>query len=65
MSERRTHTSTEVRHRYNEKACTVMSFSAPKELAADFKERRAATGVSQASVLKEAMRRFLDDNPAQ
>ncbi|MCR5690060.1 MAG: hypothetical protein K6G71_07415 [Clostridiales bacterium] len=65
MSERRTHTSTEVKRRYNEKVCTVISFSAPKELAAEFKERCAAVGISQASVLKEAMRRFLDDNPAQ
>lgn len=57
---RKTTTSTEVKRRYNEKVYDRISFSIPKEMARAFKEQCAARGVSQASVLKEAIEQFLN-----
>ena len=60
MSEKRkTHTSTEVKRRYNEKAYTVISFSVPKETAAAFRQKCAETGVVQAQIFKRAIEEFL------
>lgn len=58
---RKTHTSTDVKRRYNEKVYSVVSASAPKELVAAFKAKCAAEGVSQAQVIKKAMEDFLAD----
>lgn len=57
---RKTHTSTEVKARYNKKVYSTISFSAPKELVADFKEKCNEKGIPQAQVLKEAMKSFLE-----
>lgn len=57
---RKTHTSSEVKARYNAKAYTQMAFSAPKDLAATFKAKCEAEGVSYASVFKKAMQDFID-----
>lgn len=59
---RKTHTSTEVKRRYNEKVYSRITFSAPKDLVAEFKEKCAKAGVSQAQVLKDAMQEFIDNN---
>lgn len=56
---RKTHTSTAVKQRYNDKTYDVIRASIPKELAAAFKERCTERGVSQASVIKAAVERFL------
>ncbi len=58
---KRSRTSTAVKRRYNEKNYTITSFAAPKEMAADFKEKCKRENVSQASIFKEAMQRFLND----
>ena len=59
---RKTHTSTEVKRRYNEKVYARINFSAPKDLVAEFKAKCDAQGISQAQVLKEAMRNFINQN---
>ena len=57
---RKTRTSTDVKRRYNEKAYDTIRAAVPKELAARFKEACEAQGVSQASVIKEAIERFVN-----
>lgn len=59
---RKTHTSTDVKRRYNEKVYSRITFSAPKDLVAEFKEKCLNLGVSQAQILKEAMQKFIDNN---
>lgn len=58
---KKSRTSTAVKRRYNEKNYTITSFAAPKDLAAEFKEKCKRENVSQASIFKEAMERFLKD----
>lgn len=56
---RKTHTSSAVKQRYNEKVYDNISARVPKELAAAFKEKCAAEGISQAQIIKKAMEDFL------
>lgn len=56
---RKTHTSTEVKARYNKKVYSPVSYQLPKELVAAFKEKCAAEGISQAQVIKKAMEDFI------
>lgn len=56
---RKTHTSTDVKRRYNEKVYDRIGLSVPKEMAAAFKAKCAAEGVSQAQVLKRAIEAYL------
>ncbi|MBQ9521682.1 MAG: hypothetical protein IJR72_03830 [Oscillospiraceae bacterium] len=56
---RKTHTSSEVKRRYNAKAYGAVTAMLPKELVTAFKAKCAETGVSQASVVKAAIERFL------
>lgn len=58
---RKTTTSTEVKRRYNQKVYTQIVASVPKEMAAAFKEKCAAEGVSQAQIIKSAIERFLNE----
>lgn len=58
-AKRKTHTSTEVKRRYNEKTYTLISASVPKETAAAFKEKCAAEGIPQAQIIKKAIEDFL------
>ena len=58
-TKRKTHTSTEVKRRYNEKTYDRISISVPKEMAAAFKAVCAARGESQAQVLKRAIEAYL------
>lgn len=63
MSEKRkTHTSSEVKRRYNNKVYSMIQAQLPKELVADFKVACKERGVSQASVLKKAIEEFLNVN---
>ena len=55
----KTKTSTAVKRRYNNKVYSQIKFELPKELVASFKERCAERGVSQASVVREAIEKFL------
>ena len=56
---RKTHTSTDVKRRYNEKVYDRISLSVPKEMAAAFKAKCAAEGIQQAQILKRAIEAFL------
>ncbi len=60
MAERKTHTSTEVKKRYNKKTYDVIAVSVPKELAAQFKEKCRLIGVSQAGIIKKAISEFVE-----
>lgn len=58
-AKRKTHTSTEVKRRYNEKTYTLISASVQKETAAAFKAKCAAEGIPQAQIIKKAIEDFL------
>lgn len=57
----KTHTSTAVKRRYNEKVYTQIALQIPKELAQKFTEKCAEECVSKRSVLIEAIERFIDE----
>lgn len=57
---RKTHTSSEVKRRYNQKMYTQLVASVPKAMAAAFKEKCAAEGIPQAQIIKAAIDSFLD-----
>ena len=57
----KTKTSTAVKRRYNNKVYSQIRFELSKELVANFKAKCAERGVSQASVIREAMEKFLED----
>ena len=56
---RKTRTSSEVKRRYNAKTYGAVTAMLPKELVETFKSRCSEKGVSQASVVKAAIERFL------
>lgn len=58
-AKRKTVTSSAVKQRYNEKVYDNVSARVPKELAAAFKEKCAAEGISQAQIIKKAIEDFL------
>lgn len=58
---RKTHTSTEVKRRYNEKVYARIGVQLPKDLVAAFKEKCVTEGVSQASVIRDAIESFIND----
>ena len=57
---RRTKTSTEVKARYNKKTYAAVTAYVPKEVAAAFKEKCIAEGISQAQIIKKAIQDFLE-----
>lgn len=56
---RKTHTSSEVKRRYNDKVYSTVKAQLPKDLVARFKEKCKAEGISQAQVVKKAIEAFL------
>lgn len=58
---RKTTTSTAVKSRYNAKAYDVVSIRVPKDLAAAFRAKCEAEGVSQAQIIKQAMAQFIGE----
>lgn len=58
---RKTHTSSEVKRRYNQKTYGAVSVQLPKDLVAQFKEKCKAENVSQASIVKKAIEEFLGE----
>lgn len=56
---RKTHTSTAVKQRYNEKTYEMIAVRIPKELASQFRERCSLRGDSQASIVKKAIEEYL------
>lgn len=63
--QRKTKTSTSVKRRYNEKVYGRLTFSVPKQLAEDFKEKCANDGVSYASVLKNAVEEYMENGTSK
>lgn len=61
---RKTTTSSAVKRRYNDKVYSVVKAELPKELVAEFKELCKEKGVSQASVVKNALEQFINENRA-
>lgn len=59
---RKTTTSTEVKRRYNSKVYSKIQAELPKETVAAFRTKCAELGVSQASILLEAIEAFLREN---
>lgn len=57
---RKTETSSAVKRRYNQKTYGAVTAYVPKELAAAFKEKCAAEGISQAQIIKKAIEDFLN-----
>ena len=53
--------TTEVKRRYNSKVYSVVSYSLPKQLVSDFKAKCKAEGISQASIIKNAIENYLND----
>lgn len=58
---RKTHTSSEVKRRYNDKVYSTVKAQLPKDLVARFKEKCKAEGISQAQVVKKAIEEFLGE----
>lgn len=58
----RTKTSTEVKRRYNDKVYSAVRAELPKDTVAAFKEKCKKTGISQASVILEAIEDFLQND---
>lgn len=52
-------TSSAVKRKYNSKVYATVTAQLPKELVAEFKAKCARDGVSQASVIKDAIEMFL------
>ncbi len=57
----KTKTSSAVKRRYNNKVYSQIKFELKKDLVAEFKEKCAAEGISQASVIREAIEKFLSE----
>lgn len=58
----KTHTSWQVKQRYNNKVYAQIGVQLPKDLVAKFKEKCEEYGVSQASVIREAIEKFLKED---
>ncbi len=58
-AKRKTKTSSAVKQKYNDKVYNIISVRVPKELAAEFKAKCAANGISQAQIIKKAIEDFL------
>ena len=61
----KTKTSTEVKRRYNEKVYSRIYLQLPKETVEAFKAKCKSTGVSQASVLLDAIEKFLNSEQSE
>lgn len=59
---RKATTSSAVKRKYNNKVYSVVKAELPKELVADFKELCKEKGVSQASIIKNALEEFINEN---
>lgn len=55
----KTKTSTAVKRRYNNKVYGQIKVELPKDLVAKFKEKCISEGVSQASIFRAAIEKFI------
>ena len=62
QKKRKTHTSTEVKARYNAKVYSSIGAQLPKQLVSDFKEKCKKNGDSQAQIIKDAIIKYLKEN---
>ncbi len=62
QEKRKTATSSEVKRRYNKKVYTCISAQLSKELVSEFKEICKEKNISQASVLKSSIEKFIEEN---
>ena len=60
---RKTTTSSKVKRRYMDKVYSRVAVDLPKALVADFKAAVQAKGTSTAAVFREAMEKFIAENP--
>ena len=58
---RKTHTSTEVKNRYNAKTYTTINVHVKKDKAERFKEKCKRENVTQSSIFHEAIDKFLEE----
>lgn len=58
---RKTTTSTEVKRRYNDRVYAKVQAELPKDTVERFKARCKDLGISQASIILEAIEKFLGD----
>ena len=59
---RKTTTSTDVKRRYNERVYARIYLQLPRDIVTAFKSKCKAKNISQASVLLDAIEKFLGDN---
>lgn len=62
QEKRKTTTSSEVKRRYNNKVYAIVRAELPKDLVNEFKEICKEKNISQASVLKSAIEKFIEEN---
>lgn len=60
-TKRKTHTSSAVKQRYNDKVYGKVSVALPKDLVARFKAKCITDGVSQAQIVKQAIEAYLSE----
>ncbi|MBR0137555.1 MAG: hypothetical protein IJM15_04030 [Erysipelotrichaceae bacterium] len=60
VSMNRSRTSTAVKRKYNERVYTMLAAQLPKQLVADFKQKCRSEGISQASVIRNAIEAFVN-----
>lgn len=61
-TKRKTHTSTQVKRRYNQKVYTRVFADLPTELVEKFKETVKANGDTTASILRECIKEYIKTN---
>lgn len=61
-NKRRTHTSTEVKRRYNKKVYTRIFADLPSELVEKFKEIVKENGDTTASIFRECIKDYIKEN---
>ena len=58
----KTYTSWQVKQRYNDKVYSRVTVALPKDLVSEFKEKCLQYGISQASIVREAIENFLKED---
>lgn len=59
---RKTHTSTEVKRRYNDRVYSQIAVRVPKDLAGKFREKSAELDIPQRQVIIDAITKFVEDD---
>lgn len=62
IKKRKTHTSSEVKRRYNEKTYTQIIVSVKKEIASQYKDKCKKNGIPYSQPLHDAIEKFLEEN---